>query len=146
MLMVYGLVCGQCIQIPERRMQTRQNLALISGTQGQDERQWEQSKIQEVPSEHQKTLLCSESDQALTQLLGEMWSLSHWRSLKATWTWSWSTYSCWHFLTKESGLMTARDPFNHTVIPWFRVKIIKKWQELKDAFYFYHMKLAKLYC
>lgn len=74
-------------------MQRRQNLALISSAQGQDEGQWAQSKTQEVPSEHQKTLLCSESDQVLTQLHGEVWSLSHRRSLKDTWTWSCSTCS-----------------------------------------------------
>ena len=60
------LITQQCEQIPEGRVQRRQNQALFSGAQWQDNRQWAQTETQEV-LEHQETFFHCESDQAVAQ-------------------------------------------------------------------------------
>jgi len=45
-----------------------QSQALLSGAQCQDKRQWAQPETQEVPSEHQKTVLNCEGQGALAQV------------------------------------------------------------------------------
>jgi len=42
--------------------------AFLSGAQCQDHRQWTQRETQEVPSEHQETVLTCESDRPLAEV------------------------------------------------------------------------------
>lgn len=46
----------QCGQIFGGKLQRKQSQALFNGAQGQHRRQWAQTKILNMPSEHQKTL------------------------------------------------------------------------------------------
>jgi len=50
------------LPIPEARVQRGQSQALPSGAQCQDQRQWAQNEIQEVPTEHQETFFYCEDD------------------------------------------------------------------------------------
>lgn len=49
-------------------MQRGWSQALFTGAQWQNKRQRAQTKAQEVPSEHQETLLCCAVDEALAQV------------------------------------------------------------------------------
>lgn len=61
-----------------------------------------QTEMQEVSSEHQKTLifLCRWLDND-TGCLESLWSFLSWRHSEVTWIWGWacsSKWSCWHRL------------------------------------------------
>lgn len=74
-----------------------------------------QTGVQEVPSEHQETLLYCENAQALSQVAqgyGGIWSLCPWRYSKATWAWSWATGPQWPCLGSEVGLNDLHRSFN----------------------------------
>ena len=49
-------------------MQRGWSQALLSGAQGQDQRQQAQTETREVPCERQETPFCCEGDQALAQV------------------------------------------------------------------------------
>ena len=53
---------------PEGTVQRRQTQALFSAAQWQDQRQWVQTKAQEIPSEHEETLFHCEGNQGLAQV------------------------------------------------------------------------------
>lgn len=51
------------------RCKKGQSQPLFSGAQGQNQRQWTQTETQDIPPEHQETLLYCEGDGALHRLL-----------------------------------------------------------------------------
>lgn len=59
---------------------SRQSQALSSGAQGQDQRKWSHTEMQEVSSEHQETLFHCESDQVLAKVKPKSLSLEIHRS------------------------------------------------------------------
>lgn len=73
-------------------IKSKETLALFSGFQWQDQRQWTEIKTEEVPCEHQEILFFlwawSSTDAGC---LEKLWHLHPWRYSKGVWTWSWST-------------------------------------------------------
>ena len=107
-----------------RIMQRRWSQALFSGAQWQDKRQWAHTETQQVPSEHQETLLLWQWSNIGTDCPRRLWNLSSWRYSKTTWTQSWATSSKWQSLRMEAGPDDLQRYFPTPTILWFCDSVI----------------------
>lgn len=91
-----------------------------NGAWWQDQRQWSQTEMQEVSSEHHETL-CQlwEWPNSGKGCPERWWSLHPCKYAKVVWTWSWRTWSKCFFLSMGFGLDDFQRSLKTSALLWF---------------------------
>lgn len=82
------------------------------------QQEWALTRTQQIPSEHQETLLPFVGDHALAQIAQRLWRLSFQRSPKTVWIWLWATCSACLCLSRVWTKWTKRSLTTSAVL-WF---------------------------